>query len=164
MFLLNCGHFTSLQNELRICWHLPDRHLSQEEEDGRVLVPRSGTTCCSERPNHLLASHPQRLYGLPDVTLSLNVLPAEQPQAEPEKRCPVELKGWWRGAAPTMKIPRCSSEPGLLGSSQCHALLSRDRATMHLQVLQFSASKEGQIHPIISHQTQTLLHMPARFC
>lgn len=90
--------------------------------------------CRSKRPNHLLASHPQRLYELPDVTLSLKVLPAEQPQAEPEKRWPVELKGWWHGAAPMMEIPRCSSEPGLLGSSQCHAL-SRVRATMHFQDL-----------------------------
>jgi hypothetical protein len=32
------------------------------------------------------------------------------------------------------------------------------------QILQASATTHQGIHPIISHQTQTLLHMPGRFC
>lgn len=72
-------------------------------------VPKGQTICSS-----LI----RRLYELPDVTLSLKVLPAEQPQAEPEKRWSVELKGWWHGAAPTMEVPRAAQ------SRACWAVLS----------------------------------------
>jgi hypothetical protein len=58
-------------------------------------------------------------------------------------------------------------------AQQLRALAALPEAMEEVTETKFGAEKKGWIiqrlpqpgiHPIISHQTQTLLHMPARFC
>lgn len=91
--------------------------------------------CHSKRPNPLLFPHPQRLSERPDVTVSLKVLLAEQPQAEPRKEMACGAERRWQEAAPTLEAPR---------AAPLRQLPSIIQAIMQLQGLQFSASRKGQ--------------------